>query len=207
MIITEIKKIGKGERYSIFVDGVFNCTLQAEILVKEKLKTGEDISEERLTSIKLENGRIAAFSQAISYLEKFLRTEKQLREYLKEKGYLDESIDEAIEKLKEYGYINDELFAESYIRTYQNKKGKKKLKFELMQKGVDGEVVSQKLDELLDDDASFDCCLTMLKKYLKNKPVDKKLRAKAFNHLASKGFESSIILKALNEALFDENEQ
>ena len=76
-----------------------------------------------------------------------------------------------------------------------------------MQKGVDGEVVSQKLDELLDDDASFDCCLTMLKKYLKNKPVDKKLRAKAFNHLASKGFESSIILKALNEALFDENEQ
>ena len=107
MQITEIKKIGKGDRYSIFIDDIFNGTLETEILVKEKLKTGDEISEERLKQIKLDNGKLAAFSRAISYIEKGLHTEKQLRAYLKEKGFLPESIDEAIEKLLEYGYIDD----------------------------------------------------------------------------------------------------
>lgn len=199
MLITEIKKVGKGERYSIFIDDIFNGTLEAEILVREKLKTGEEISLERLTQIKLDNGKLAAFSRAISYIEKGLRTEKQLRDYLKEKGYLPESIDEAISKLSEYGYIDDGLFAESYIRTYKNKKGRMKLKFELASKGVPAEIIEEKLDELLEEEETFETCLKLLKKYLKNREMDAKLRAKAYAHLMSKGFEGDVISKALSE--------
>ena len=199
MIITEIKKVGKGERYSIFIDGIFNGTLEDETLVREKLKTGDEISEERLRQIKLDNGKLAAFSRALSYIEKGLRTEKQLREYLKEKGYLEESIDDAIDKLSEYGYIDDLLFAESFIRTYMNRKGRVKLKFELASKGVAAEVIDEALDKLLDEDETFETCVKLLKKYLKNRDMDAKLRAKAYAHLMGKGFEGETISKALSE--------
>ena len=199
MIITEIKKIGKGERYSLYINGIFNCTLQDEILVKEKLKTGDEISEDRLSEIKIENGRIACFSHAISYIEKGIHTQKQVREYLKEKGYLRQSIDEAIDKLNDYGYLSDEYYAEAYVNTNKARKGRRKLKFELMQKGVSGEIAESKLNELLDDDESEQACRRLAEKYLKGRIIDQKLHAKLYNHLASKGYESSIILKVISE--------
>ena len=61
MVITQIKKIGRGERYSIFIDGVFNCVLEAEIIVKNRLKSGMEIIDERLVEIKLENGHEVVF--------------------------------------------------------------------------------------------------------------------------------------------------
>ncbi len=205
MEITQIKKVGKGERYSIFIDGVFNGTLEDEILVKTKLKVGDQIDEERLKEIKLENGKLAAFSRAVSYIEKGVRTKKQVKTYLKEKGFLLQSIDEALEKLEEYGLVDDSLFAESYIRTYKNKKGGKKLKFELMQKGVSGEIAEEKINELCDEESSFETCLTLAKKYMKNKEHDAKTRQKAYAHLAGKGFSGDIIIKAINKEWKDEN--
>lgn len=203
MQITEIKKIGKGERYSIYIDGIFNGTLQAEILVKHKLKTGDEIDEEHIKQIKLENGKIAAFEQAARYLEKALKTQKQLQTYLKEKGFLQQSIDDAVQKLKEYGYIDDEAYAENYIKTYQNKKGKIKLKFDLISKGVSPEIVEEKLAQLIDAEEQFSSCEALLKKYIKNKPIDSKLKSKAYAHLFSKGFAgdiiSSVIAKVFSE--------
>ena len=52
MIITQIKKIGKGERYSIFIDGNFSCVLEAEIIVKNQIKEGQEIDAEKLCVCK-----------------------------------------------------------------------------------------------------------------------------------------------------------
>lgn len=197
MIVTQIKKIGKGERYSIFIDGVFSCVLEAEIIVKNKIKEGQDVSEEKWQTVRLENGDLACFSRSLSYLEKTYRTEKQLREYLREKGFLEESIEKAVCKLKEYGYIDDSIYAENYIKTYMSKKGAKKLKYELFSKGVSCDIIEQKLNELIDEEDEKDRCFFFLKKYLKDRNLDKKLKAKAYSHLISKGFSSEDVLNAL----------
>ena len=169
MQITEIKKIGRGDRYSIFIDSVFDGTLEAEILVKHKLKTGDEIGEEQWRQIKLENGKLSAFSRAVGYIEKSLKTQKQLQTYLKEKGFLQESIDDAVQKLKEYGYIDDKVYAENYIKTYKDKKGKIKLKFDLLSKGVAADVIEEALQEFVDEDEQYAACEKLLKKYVKNK--------------------------------------
>ena len=80
MQITQIKKIGKGERYSIFIDGIFDCALETEILVKAKLKEGQEIEEDEWREIKLKNSNLACFDRGLSYLEKSLKTKKQLKE-------------------------------------------------------------------------------------------------------------------------------
>lgn len=199
MQITEIKKIGRGDRYSIFIDDVFDGTLEAEILVKHKLKTGDEIDEEQWRQIKLENGKLSAFSRAVGYIEKSLKTQKQLQTYLKEKGFLQESIDDAVQKLKEYGYIDDKVYAENYIKTYKDKKGKIKLKFDLLSKGVAADVIEEALQEFVDEDEQYAACETLLKKYVKNKPQDIKLKSKAYAHLFSKGFSGDIISRAIGK--------
>lgn len=201
MIITEIKKIGRGDRYSLFIDGNYTGAFEAEILAKNKLKSNEEISPEDLQRIKIENGDYASFDRALSLLEKSMKTEKGVREYLSQKGYPDECIERSVEKLKEYGYINDEFFAESYIKSYSGSKGSKKIKYELINKGVDKQIIEEKLSELIDEDEAYETCKTLAKKYLKNKKIDEKTRNKLSNHLVSKGFSYDNISKVVREVL------
>ncbi len=204
MQITEIKKIGRGDRYYLTVDEVSRFVVEAEILAKYKLKTDEEIDGNFLNKILLENGELACFDRALTYLEKNIKTEKGIREYLKQKGFLDESVGNAIEKLKEYGYIDDSIYAENYIRTYGNKKGRKLLRFELSLKGLDKVIIEEKLEELLEADDEYEACKALCIKYIKNKTLDSKLKQKAYAHLTTKGFSSDIISRVIREELCEQ---
>ena len=202
MQVTEIKKIGKGQRYYLVLDEYNKFVIEAEILARHKIKTFDEIDSEKLNQILLENGDLAAFDRAISYLEKNIKTEKGIRQYLAQKGFLEESVDKAVDKLKEYGYINDELFAESYIRTYSSKKGKKLLAYELAIKGVDKQIIDEKIEELVDNELAS--CIEILTKYTKGKENNLKTRQKAYAYLAGKGFSSNVINQAIREILCEQ---
>ena len=60
---------------------------------------------------------ISAFDVAANYIAFKDRTENEVYNKLKEKGYCSQEIDDAIQKLLEYGYVNDERYALSYIRS------------------------------------------------------------------------------------------
>ena len=203
MVITQIKKIGRGERYSIFIDGVFNCVLEAEIIVKNRLKTGMEIIDERLVEIKLENGNISCFERALSTLERGAKTEKQIRDYLLSKGFLEKSVENAILKLKEYGYVDDEAYAENYIKTYSRSKGKNRLKKELLLKGISSNIISYKLDELFDKEEEYKNCETICQKYLKGKEKSLKTKQKAFNHLLNKGFGFDVVKNVVGKCFLE----
>ena len=203
--ITEIKKVGKGDRYHLFVDNEFFGTFEAEILAKNYLKTNCFYDDEFLEKIKIENGDYACFNRALSLLEKTMKTEKMLFDYLKEKRYPEECIIRAIKKVKEYGYINDEQFCESYINSYCKLKSKRKLKYDLINKGVNEELINKKLEEIINDDDELENCYNLAKKYMKNKSFDIKTKRKFFNHLIIKGFDYSIITKAWEGIANDRN--
>ena len=199
MIVTEIKKIGRGDRYSLYLNGSYVCALEAETLAKRKLKTGDELSAEELEQLRLESGDLASFDRALTYLEKGMKTEKGIRDYLLSKSYLEESVDNAVEKLKEYGYINDEAYAESYIKTYSSSKGAKRIKYDLISKGVDKSLIDEKLDQLLLEEDELETCEKICKKYLKGKVFDQKTKQKLFAHLTGKGFGVDIILKVIRQ--------
>ncbi len=199
MIITELKKIGKGQRFSLFLDGEFMCSLEAEIIVKNHLSKGIEINIVELERIKKENGELTCFEKSLSLIERSLKSEKMLRQALFQKGYFKETIDKAVNKLKEYGYINDENFCESYIRTYQRNKGKRKLAFELTQKGINQSIIENKLDELLCEENEDENCFNLLCKFLKNKEENQKNKQKAYNHLLNKGYSYGTIKNAFEK--------
>ena len=202
MKIKEIKKIGRGDRYYLFVDD--NClgVMEAEVLARHSLKTGQEFDKEFFDSLVLENGDYACFNRALALLAKMMKTEKQLRDFLKEKKYPKVCIDKAINKLKEYGYIDDEVYAENYVNLFSKGKSRRKIKYELLSKGVKDNIVEKCLSSL-NDENEYEVCLKFAKKYLKNKQIDIKTKQKFYNHLAGKGFGFSYIARAWEEVTDD----
>jgi len=199
--ITDIKLQAKNkERCNIYIDNSFCCGILLETVILNKLKVGLEISAEELGRIQLESEKRTVFDKTLDYISKAQKTEKQIKDKLKEKGYLKETIDYVIDKLKEYKFIDDFEYVKSYIRIYKEKKGKKLLEYELMQKGVRKQVIESVLEEENLDQK--DACFTLLKKHLKNKEITRENLAKAYKYVLSKGFsyeEASNALSLLKE--------
>lgn len=200
--ITNLIKSGK-DKYNIFLDGSFFCTLNAETIIKSGLKTGKEVSKEQIEDIQAENEKLIAFDKSLKYLAN-LKTEKQVKDYLCSKGYTTKTVNFCISKLNDYKYLNDEEFAKIYIRTYIERKGKRLIEFELKSKGIKEEIVKDILQNLPEND---EILFNLAQKFLKNKPRDKKTAQKLFTRLSAKGFEYDEINKVIRKLIYNfENE-
>ena len=201
MQITEFKKIGKTNRYRVFVDDQFFAVLLDETIVLNNLKTNSDYELDYLNKIVFEGQKKVALDNAISVISKFSKTEKEMIKFLKDKGFLQESIEFAVQKLKEYNYINDNNYAKNFIASKQNSKGKKAIFFELKMKGIDENIIKNNLVNLESQD---NILVNLATKFAKNKQNDPKLKEKLFRHLVGKGFDfeevNRVIKKVLNES-------
>ena len=202
--ITQIKKIGNGNRYHLYIDSQHFGIFEAEVLARYCLKSGQSYEDDFFDRLKIENGDYACFNRGLNLLEKSIKSEKMLFDYLKDKGYPSECIKRAIDKLKDYGYIDDEMFCESYINSCP-KKSRKKLKYDLLSKGIDADLIERKIDQLLSDENEEEKAVLEAEKYLKNKEFDLKTKQKFYNHMAGKGFDYGLIQKVWEEVIVDRN--
>lgn len=163
------------------------------------------------------NDSIERFYDEISYeasLEKgiFLislkdRTKKEVRLKLEEKFWNKNAVLKAIEKLEEFGYLNDLNYAISYIesKTY----GKNRISYNLFQKGIDRSTVEKAylaLDEEKEeniDDVKLEKLIdkNSRKINISNSRDEKKLKEeqKLIQYLARQGFSLDKIFKKLKE--------
>lgn len=201
MQITEIKRIGKTQRYRIFVDGSFFATVIDETIVKNNLRTGIDYDLDELNKIVFDAQKKVALDTAMNLLSKFSKTENELKKYLVDKGFLLDAIKYTIEKLKEYNYLNDENFAKNYINCKKNSKGKKAIFYELKMKGIDESIIRNNLDVL--ENESGEVLERLANKFIKNKRQDEKIKEKLFRHLVSKGFDFEEVNQTIRKVLND----
>ena len=75
------------------------------------------------------------------------RTEKQLREKLEKTGYSGQVIEETIEYVRSFGYIDDLKYSVRYIEYYRSKKSAKRLRYDLLKKGVLADVIDSAVEE------------------------------------------------------------
>lgn len=194
MQITSLKQKGKSEEYYVEIDGEKYGTLMLEVIVKNHLKVGSELSQDELFAIKEQSDQITCFSKALAYISSRLKTEKQMQDYLLQKGYSYECTQNAIQKLKSYGYLNDEYYAKTFAEISGKNKGKRYIKQQLYLKGVKGDIVDNlQLDD--DNEACISCC----QKWLKGKefPLCQKDKEKLYRFLLSRGFEYDTIKHAI----------
>lgn len=201
MQITDIKpQVKNSKRVSIYLDGNYYCGLDLITVMQERLKIGEEITKERLVDIQRQSEMQACMDVALKALSKSVKTEKDIIKKLESKGFLKEIALETVEKLKGYGYINDQDYSSRYTETYKNRKGKKLIKLELKQKGVNEKVIDEVLDTI---ESEYETALSIAEKYCKNKEKDVKLMQKCYKYLLSKGFSYEDSLTATKKVLGD----
>lgn len=188
-------------RCNIEVDGKFCCGMKLDTVLKNGLKTGVEIDMETLSRLQLESEKLTALDKALRHISVSMKTEIEIRTFLKTKGYLEDVIEYVLCKMKEYGYVDDGTYANYYAEGASKRKGSRLIRLELRKKGVDGQIIEETLSALQDETESAKRCLD---KYLRGKSADSATLAKAYRNLLSKGFDYDTAKQAI-ESLKDED--
>ena len=147
----------------------------------------------------------AALQKAYRLLSMRPHSEKELEKKLREKGFPAVVIKEALEKLHDLKYLNDESFAIGWARDLAVNKlrGNRKIIASLREKGVssqliDGAIAAARL-EISEEEA---IAVLVRKKAAKKKPTafDIKEKQRIFQSLMGRGFPPGLILNKLGKA-------
>jgi regulatory protein len=203
MVITKIEKQKKNkERYNISIDGEFAFGLYEDSLVKYGLRSGDELTSEKIKEMQEYDEFGYGKKVAYSFLAYKQRSKKELIKKLKLKKISDASIEKIVELLEKQKYLNDELFAGNFIEDKLNSRpiGKRLAKLKLSEKGIDKEVIEETLNKIYSEDKEAEYAERVLEKYVKKvkykDAADKK--NKCYRYLISKGFDFDTVKKVLS---------
>lgn len=182
----EVQKRNK-DKVNLYLDGEFACSLTAESVVAARLKVGQELSEEKLNEILLTSETETAFKKSLDYISRSMKTEKQVTDYLSSKGFAELATTNAVNKLKEYKYIDDAAFAVQYVEFCGRQKGRYRIKAELTEKGIDAAKIEDALLSLTEE-KSAQSAAALAEKFMKGKQCDIKTLNKLSRFLATRGF-------------------
>lgn len=142
------------------------------------------------------------YLDALKMLGRRELSEKQLRDRLARKGHAPEEIDAAVSRLKADRALDDSRVAEAIARTETGikRRGRLRVKQQIQQAGISGEVAKQALDAVfadVDDEALLAAALGRRLRHGRAIEDDREFQ-RLYRYLATQGFESDRILKALN---------
>jgi|ERR1017187_706859 regulatory protein len=142
---------------------------------------------------------------AVRTLGRAMRTEAELRRLMHarvEPGAQGEAtISAVIARLKEYGYLDDAAFAETYARLrHENEKlGQRTVRQKLVQKGVPPQIVSDTLEARYGGTDEEALARQHLERKRIRKPENQKETARVMRRLVAAGFSTGVIYKILRQ--------
>src|SRR5579859_4861873 len=134
-----------------------------------------------------------------------MRTESDLRRLMRtrvEPGERGDAVIEAVvARLREYGYLDDVRFAETYARLRQEneKLGVRRVRQDLQQKGVNKELIAETLEARYGQTNEEALARQHLERKRIKKPVNEKETARVMRRLVTAGFSSGVIYKILRQ--------
>lgn len=157
MRITKIVRIGKEDKFAIFIDDKLELTLKAEVILDVGIKTNQEIDAQKLAEIKTIDSNHKFMNLALNYVSKRLKTESETKNYLKKKGAGVEIISKIMKRLKELDLINDDHYVKSYIHDHTTLSiySKKRIMYELKKKQIALDIIERSLnnDQISDIDS------------------------------------------------------
>lgn len=196
MKITAIQQqIKRPERYSIFVDGKYSFSFGESALLEQGLRIGQELSEQEVHELKKRSSDDKIYNAAIRYIAMRQRSEWEITSYLERKGAEPALQTQILNKLSDYGYVDDEKFAAAWVenRRLLRPISKRKLQQELKVKRVSNEVI----EKVLQGDETDE--LAVLKALIIKKQPRYPDRLKLMQYLARQGFQYDDIKTAISE--------
>ncbi len=204
--MSKITKIEAGkrnkERANIYIDDEYAFSVNMEIVYKFGLKEKEEVDKERLLEISISENLSKCKETALRTVERSYKTEKEMRDKLFLKEFDEETIDKTLEFLKEYGFIDDSKFVRMFVKDRIKNQGKNKIKYALVQKGINRYLIDEVFEELDRDDEVKRAAELCEKKYLsiiKREDDDFKIKNKITRYLLGRGYDYDIAKECIRE--------
>ena len=209
-VITKITQQKKdGERYNIFLDEKYAFSVHETVLVKFGLTKGMSLEDWSIDDMMYEDEIRKAFNRALHFLGFRMRSEHEVKTKLLDAGYGEAVVMEAIVKLKNLGFLNDESFSEALLQTQvkTSNKGPRAIRQELQKKGIKKELQEKVLDGYSEEEQIQIATKLATKAAEANRSITPtQLKQKIQNALLRKGYSFDIIKQALAQVDFEREE-
>ncbi|MDD3224635.1 MAG: recombination regulator RecX [Clostridium sp.] len=198
----------KKDRVNIYLDGEYSFSCSCELVYKKSLESGKKIDGKVLNEIAEEDNYICAKNYALRVIERFFKTEKQMYTKLKSKEYDEKTIARVMAFLKEYKFVDDFKYVNIYVGEKIKKQGNKKIKYDLIKKGIAEKLINDTLKNI-DDDVQIEACENLAKKKFvvlnrtENVPI--KIYTKLISYLLRIGYTSDIAKKTVEKIFKEQN--
>ena len=197
MYVKSLVKLTKG-RAKICLDSGTDFVLYKKEYESYGIEEGSEISQADYQEICTEILIPRCKKRALHLLEKQDRSEKNLRDKLKEGGYPADIIDIAIDYINDYGYLDDYRMACSHIRFYMDSRSKRRIKQDLINKGIKADVIERAIEDDYVVDEGDQIQKLLDKKGYDTESASYEDKAKMYRFLAGRGYSSEAIGRALN---------
>ena len=150
-----------GKRVNIFLNGKFAFGLEAELVVKEGLYVGQELSDSQIDTLAGSDHFERCLNAANRYLSYRPRSESELRERLYRRGFDGDNVEAVIARLKERGLVDDIAFAQFWKENREmfSPRSRWLTSLELRRKGVPAETIEQVVSSASDDDSAYRAAL------------------------------------------------
>lgn len=149
-----------------------------------------------------------ALNKAASYCSKAERAPQDVIDKLHDWKVEETDVDKIVDWLKKERFLSEERFVHAYVndKFIYERWGRIKISYSLRQKGIEGSLVQNALEEVIGEDKYLETLVDLLRGKMKGMsfPLDQKNRAKLYRFAVSRGFESSYYSKALQQLKINE---
>jgi regulatory protein len=153
---------GRKKRVNVFLDNRFAFSLEAEVVIREGLQVGQELSANQIEALAKSDHFHSCLNAATHFLGYRPRSEFEVRERLQRRGFDDNTVEGVIAKLKEQGLVDDVAFAQFWKENRDSFSPRSQwlTKLELRQKGVTDDIIDQVIETIDDDDNAYRAALS-----------------------------------------------
>lgn len=207
MQIDKIKKLKNG-KYKLCISGNKELVTHGEVILKNNLLNQTKINETILLKLNFETEYYDIYNKVIKYIQRRLRSEKEIIQYL-EKNKVNVSFQtQIIKDLKLNNFINDYLFAKAFVADKINlsKAGPYQIKRELIDHNIGIEIIEKLINEIDYNDIYEKLTRLISKKILVNKKYSKyQLKSKILSEYVNLGYSKDLINDLFEKLYINDN--
>ncbi|MCY4234226.1 MAG: RecX family transcriptional regulator [Bacteroidetes bacterium] len=203
-MITALMSQKNKDRTSVFVDGHFALGICTDLVESHQLHVGKTLSHAELECLVNDERKRNVRSTALRYLSYSSRTEFQIHERLRKKGFSTSEITPVIEELIDLGYIDDRSYAIEYAQARFKHKGygPNRIRSELVADGVRQEFIFEALGISVTSENIQEEAIKIINKFQNRvQGTFQERKKKLIGYLVRRGYSSRLAQQLVQEVL------
>jgi regulatory protein len=166
VIVTRIERQKGRRRVTIHLDGALAFSIAAELVLQHSLREGHVLDAAMVAALRDADAHQRCVERALRLIARRPRSERELREALRQGRFERTHIEEAIARLRAMRYLDDAAFARFWVenRDTSSPRSGRLLRAELRSRGVEASTAADATAGIEDEDAAYRAAVRRLRR-------------------------------------------